>query len=43
MRKWGNSSEHNETLMYILALGGTVVALLAVLGAIYLVDIVRSL
>jgi hypothetical protein len=43
MRKWGNSSEHNETLMYILALGGTVVALLALLGAIYLLDIVRAL
>jgi hypothetical protein len=43
MRKWGNSSEHNETLMYILALGGTVVALLALLGAVYLIDIVRSL
>lgn len=43
MRKWGNSSEYSETLMYILALGGTVVALLALLGAIYLVDIVRSL
>ena len=42
MRKWGNSSEHNETLMYILALGGTVVALLALLGAIYLIDIVRA-
>ena len=43
MRKWGNSSEHHGTLIYILALGGTVVALLALLGAIYLVDIVRAL
>ncbi len=43
MRKWGNSSEHNETLMYILVLGGTVVALLALLGAVYLIDIVRAL
>jgi hypothetical protein len=29
--------------MYILALGGTVVALLALLGAVYLIDIVRAL
>jgi hypothetical protein len=38
MRKWGNSSEHNETLMYILALGGTVVALLAVLGVVHILE-----
>ncbi len=43
MRKWGNSSEHNETLMYIFVLGGTVVALLALLGAVYLIDIVIAL
>jgi hypothetical protein len=43
MRKWGNSSEYSETLIYILVLGGAVIALLALLGAIHLVDVVRAL
>jgi hypothetical protein len=43
MRKWGNSSEYSETLIYILVLGGTVISLLALLGAIHLIDVVRAL
>jgi hypothetical protein len=43
MRKWGNSSEYSETLIYIHLLGGTVKSLLALLGAIHLIDVVRAL
>ena len=42
-RNWGKNSEYSTTVIYVMTIGGSVVALLALLGAIYLVDIVRAL
>ena len=42
-RSWGKNSEYSTTVIYVMTIGGSVIALLTLLGAIYLVDIVRAL
>ena len=42
-RNWGKNSEYSTTVIYVMTIGGSVIALLTLLGAIYLVDIVRAL
>ena len=37
-RSWGKNSEYSTTVIYILSLGGSVIALLAVLGIVHVLE-----
>ena len=37
-RNWGKNSEYSTTVIYILSLGGSVIALLAVLGIVHVLE-----
>lgn len=37
-RNWGKNSEYSTTVIYVMTIGGSVIALLAVLGAVHILE-----